>query len=152
GPPRAAGPILFAADWFAFHRFEDFMITMQRKNLLGVAGLAVALLTALAAADSVKLKTGSVLTGKILKQNEKSVWLDVGPNVVEFNMDDVDSVQLSEGEKSVEVQSDSLFHTAANLREMSPKEQAKRIGAAVIKVSTPAGLGSGVIISEDGYA
>jgi serine protease Do len=52
----------------------------------------------------------------------------------------------------VQVKSDSLFHTADNLPEMSPKEQAKRIGSAVIKVSTPGGLGSGVIIDENGYA
>ena len=35
---------------------------------------------------------------------------------------------------------------------MSPREHAKRIGPAVIKVSTPGGLGSGVIINEDGSA
>jgi len=72
--------------------------------------------------------------------------------VVEFNMDDVVSVELSEAAEPVEVASESLFHTASNLREMSPKEQAKRIGPAVIKVSTPGGLGSGVIINDRGFA
>jgi serine protease Do len=104
------------------------------------------------AADTVKLKSGAELGGKIVKQNEKAVWLDVGPTVVEFNMDDVDSVQVTESEAPVAVQADSLFRTASNLREMNPKEQAKRIGAAVIKVATPSGLGSGVIINDDGYA
>jgi serine protease Do len=36
--------------------------------------------------------------------------------------------------------------------ELSPKEHAKIIGPAVIKVSTPRGLGSGVIISRYGHA
>ena len=36
--------------------------------------------------------------------------------------------------------------------ELSPEEHAKVLGPSVIKVSTPGGLGSGVIISPDGYA
>jgi len=116
-------------------------------------GLAVAsAIGATAQADTVKLKSGASLDGKVIKQNEKSVWLDVGPTVVEFNMDDVVNVELSDAAAPMEVASESLYHTATNLREMTPKEQAKRIGSAVIKVSTPGGLGSGVIIHEDGFA
>lgn len=105
-----------------------------------------------AAGDTVKLKNGNAVEGKVLKQNEKAVWLDVGPSVIEFNMDDVNAVSLSEAAAPIQVESESLFHTASNLREMAPKEQAKRVGPAVIKVSTPSGLGSGVIIHEQGYA
>jgi serine protease Do len=35
---------------------------------------------------------------------------------------------------------------------LPPREQARILGPAVIKVSTPGGLGSGVILSRDGYA
>jgi serine protease Do len=80
------------------------------------------------------------------------VWLDVGPEVLSFSMEDVETVERTEAGEKVEVKADSLFHTAENLAELPPKEQAKRIGPAVIKVSTPSGLGSGVIINEDGYA
>jgi len=121
-----------------------------RKCLLAVGALAVT--TAMVSADSIKLKSGAVLNGSILKQNEKTVWLDVGPTVLEFTMDDVESVELADTKADVEVKSESLFHTAENLREMNPKEQAKSIGPAVIKVSTPSGLGSGVIINEEGMA
>jgi serine protease Do len=106
----------------------------------------------LACADTVKLKTGTVLEGKVIKRNDKRVWLDIGPDVVQFGMEDVESVEVADTPEAAQVTSESLFHTAINLPEMSPKEQAKRIGAAVIKVSTPGGLGSGVIIDEEGHA
>jgi len=47
---------------------------------------------------------------------------------------------------------DELYSHASNPPTLSPKEHAKRIGPAVIKVSTPGGLGSGVIIDKSGYA
>ena len=117
-----------------------------------LAAVAAACMVGSVAADTVKLKSGASLQGKVLKQNEKTVWLDVGPDVLEFAMDDVDAVELAEIKETAQVQSDSLYHTATNLRELPPKEQAKRIGPAVIKVSTPSGLGSGVIINEGGHA
>jgi serine protease Do len=123
----------------------------NRIRLVPVALLAAALLLP-AAADTVKLKSGGTLQGKVLKQSEKTIWLDVGPDVLSFDMDDVDSVELAEVTETAVTKSESIFHTARNLRELPPKEQAKRIGPAVIKVSTPGGLGSGVIINEDGYA
>jgi serine protease Do len=134
------------------NRFEVLMMQAACKGALAAATVGFALVTASVRADSVKLKSGAALDGKVVKQNEKSVWLDVGPSVVEFSMDDVASVQMADAAVEVATDSDSLFHTASKLREMSPKEQAKRIGPAVIKVSTPGGLGSGVFISDDGYA
>src|SRR5262245_5224511 len=103
-------------------------------------------------ADTVTLKNGTVLEGKVIKRNDKRIWRDIGPDVVEFGVEDVATVETTDAAAPVKVKSDSLFHTADNLPEMSPKEQAKRIGSAVIKVSTPGGLGSGVIIDEEGHA
>ena len=50
------------------------------------------------------------------------------------------------------VSSGTLYSTAVKPVERSPKEHARLIGPAVIKVGTPGGLGSGVIINEDGSA
>ena len=102
--------------------------------------------------DEVTLKSGVVIRGIILKRNNKKVWVDVGSDVLEFSMDDVDDIVKVAGSDVFKVKSDTLFHTVTNPPELSPREQAKRIGPAVIKVSTPRGLGSGVIINKDGYA
>ena len=104
------------------------------------------------AADQIRLNSGGVLEGKILKRNDKMLWLDVGPNVLAFNLDDIDLVELGEPYAPAATDSDSLFHTARELPELSPREQAKRVGPAVIKVATPRGQGSGVIINDEGYA
>lgn len=125
---------------------------MIQPTVRCLAILAAACLMSAAVADTVTLKSGSVLVGKVVKETEKSLWLDIGPKILEISMDDVDSTEVTELQAPVSVTSESLFHTASNLREMNPKEQAKVVGPAVIKVSTPGGLGSGVIINEDGYA
>lgn len=104
------------------------------------------------AADIVLLKSGRKLEGTIVKRTDRRLWLDVGPDVIVFEMADVGEVQNAAGESQAKRTDDSLFSTATNLPEMSPREHAKVIGPAVIKVSTPAGLGSGVIIHPEGYA
>ncbi len=103
-------------------------------------------------ADIVVLKSGRRLEGSIVKRSDQKLWLDVGPDVIVFEMGDVAEVQNAAGESQATRTADSLFSTAADLPELSPREHAKIIGPAVIKVSTPAGLGSGVIINPEGYA
>jgi len=122
------------------------------NRIAAVLPLALALVAAPLAADTVTLKSGATVSGIVLKRSDRKVWIDVGTDVLAFAMDDVESVtDDDEGARGTLVQ-DSLFIVAENLPELPPKEQAKRIGPAVIKVSTPAGLGSGVIIHPDGYA
>ncbi|MSR28840.1 MAG: trypsin-like serine protease [Phycisphaerales bacterium] len=102
--------------------------------------------------DVVLLKSGRRLEGSIVKRSDRRLWLDVGPDVIVFDMSDVGEVQNAVGESQAIRTVDSLFTTATDLPEMSPREHAKIIGPAVIKVSTPAGLGSGVIVNPEGYA
>lgn len=124
---------------------------MARRAALTMAGLAAAMAAAAATADVVTLKSGSTLEGEVVKRNNEKVWLDIGPTVLEFDVDDIAEVTIA-SEENVKVKQESLYHTATNLPELSPREHAKRIGPAVIKVSTPSGLGSGVIINGEGYA
>ena len=128
----------------------------MRRHFTGIATVAAALLTGLpgsvAVSDTIRLTSGASLHGTVLKRNEHTVWLDVGPRVLAFSVDDIDEIELDEAEVTAAVESDSLFHTVRNLPQLSPKEQARRIGSAIIKVATPGGLGSGVILDEFGHA
>jgi len=118
-----------------------------------VAILMATIAATIAVGDTVTLQSGAVIEGDIIKRNDESVWIDVGPTILEFKVGDVGSIEESDADASINVVDDtSLYRTATGLPERSPKEQAKRIGAAVIKVSTPSGLGSGVIINPEGYA
>jgi serine protease Do len=116
------------------------------------AGILGAAPASPAAADVVKLKSGASVDGTVLKRSDRRIWVDVGPDVLSFDMNDVAGVESSSAGASVETKLDTLFSTATGLAELPPREQAKILGPAVIKVSTPGGLGSGVILSRDGYA
>ena len=114
--------------------------------------LVSGVLGSVAAGDVVMLTGGAAVHGTVIKRNEHTVWLDVGPRVLAFDVDDIVEIEFDTTESIDPVETDSLFHTARNLPELDPREQAKRVGAAVIKISTPGGLGSGVIIDEAGHA
>ena len=121
-------------------------------TVLAAAIAAIAPMAEFAGADLVKLKSGASIDGTVLKRTDRRIWIDVGADVLSFEMDDVASVDSSSAGASVEVKQDSIFSTAKGLAELPPREQAKILGPAVIKVSTPGGLGSGVILSREGYA
>jgi serine protease Do len=122
--------------------------------LLGVFVGAMALaVSAAEAADTVKLKSGAQVVGEVLKRTDRAVWVDVGADVLRFSMDDVEIVEMGQvATEKLETKQDSLFSTAEDLPELPAKDQAKLVGPTVIKVSTPSGLGSGVIINKEGFA
>lgn len=123
-----------------------------RSASLVVALLLPSLIAGGVAADTVKLKSGAQIMGTVLKRTDRAVWVDVGTEVLRFAMDDVENVDMAAAAEKVEVKQDSLFSIADDLPELPAKDQAKRLGPTVIKVSTPAGLGSGVIINKAGFA
>ena len=102
--------------------------------------------------DTIVLKDGGEVRGTIVKRNARTVWIDLGPTLVSFDLEQVADIVQNETDGKVEADQGTLFSIAGNLPELSPKEHAKLIGPAVVKVSTPGGLGSGVIISPDGHA
>ena len=127
----------------------------MKRRPSGTAVTAILLggmLGSVAAGDVVRLNGGSEVHGTVIKRNEHTVWLDVGPRVLAFDVDDIVEVELDTAESTGPIETNWLFHTARNLPELNPREQAKRVGASVVKISTPGGLGSGVIIDEEGHA
>jgi serine protease Do len=128
-------------------------LTPHAFVVAGISALLAALmLSSLAAADTITLKGGATIDGAVIKRTDRRIWIDVGATVLDFSMDDVDTVDSTNAAANVETKLDTLFSTAAGLADLPPREQARILGPAVIKVSTPGGLGSGVILSRDGYA
>jgi len=101
--------------------------------------------------DVVSLRSGAVLSGTILKRDDRRIWLDIGPDVIVLGADEVDHIESSVDRPHTTIR-ESLYTIIPDLPERAPREHAVRLGPAVIKVSTPRALGSGVIISEDGHA
>lgn len=106
--------------------------------------------------DTITLLSGKTVMAPILKETSSTLWLDLGFDVLAVPRNEIRSILRADRTAGVDVQRDdsALFFTAdsEDLPESTPADLAKRIGEAVIKVSTPSGLGSGYIIHPDGYA
>ncbi len=131
----------------------------SRASLVALAIASVTFLATQPAAaapqdglDVVQLKGGARIEGTVLKRTDRRVWIDVGSDVLMFEMEDVTDVVSGGAEAPAKVEAEDLYFHAIDPPQLAPKEHAKRIGPAVIKVSTPGGLGSGVIISAEGFA
>jgi len=122
------------------------------KYLL-ISSLAISTICCITQADIVRLRGNTEVHGHILKRTQQCIWIDIGSQVIAIDMDQISDVVRDSSENNDDkVVSTTLFRTKTKLPDLSPREQAKRVGASVIKVSTPGGLGSGVLLNEDGYA
>ena len=120
---------------------------------LGAGDAAFADETGPPGSDRLVLEGGAEVVGEIVKRTGASIWIDVGPQVLEFRLADVVEVIDRDGDAAAGTTFDGgIFSMAEDLPERSPLEQADRLGPAVVKVATPRGLGSGVIVHPDGYA
>lgn len=106
--------------------------------------------------DTITTVDGKTIMAPILKETADRVWLDMGFDVLVVPRTEIRSILRADRDEidSAEKDLSALFFTApeGSLPESSPRELAKTIGEAVIKVSTPSGLGSGFIIHPEGYA
>lgn len=131
--------------------------------MLAAAGLAVAGGGATAqdaapralAVDTLTLTDGRTLTAPILKETDGSVWLDLGFDVVEIPRKEIRTILRADRTAAVVATEDeeAFYFTAeaGSLTRSTPAALAKQIGEAVVKVSTPSGLGSGYVLHPDGY-
>ena len=90
------------------------------------AALPAAAIAAPAGADVIRLKGGAVVEGAILKRSDQKVWIDVGPDVLQFRLADVDAIEVQEAAAAGDQESEAVFHTASGLPELSPQEQIGR--------------------------
>ncbi|MBN8645795.1 MAG: trypsin-like peptidase domain-containing protein, partial [Planctomycetes bacterium] len=103
--------------------------------------------------DTVTLTDGRLIAAPIIKESPTTLWLDLGADVVAIPRSQVQSILRAKEDTDADASTGKdLFKTAKRLAESTPKDLAKKIGEAVIKVSTPSGLGSGFIINAEGFA
>jgi serine protease Do len=125
-----------------------------------LAGVTVAVLSAApAAADELRLVDGSSVSGPVLKENESSVFVDLGFTVLAVPRDRiVERLATRPDDGADQTQPHSLPHAAAQalyreakLPELTVQKAVERYSEAVVLVRVPGKLGSGFIIREDGY-
>jgi serine protease Do len=111
--------------------------------------------------DTVRLKGEASVLGKILKEDEKVVVIDLGYDVLVIPQSEVLEIKrqketLQEAQESTPAPADTLLSltqkpTAAGGREKSVKEVVDLYENSVVVISNPKGWGTGFIVTEDGY-
>ncbi len=119
--------------------------------------------------DTIVLKEGQRLTGDILAEKETLVYIDVGVTVLTIPKEkileyeytktlepqdiDADAPDVNDlGAQGIKSQqpADQLYRTA-DLKKTTIEKCVKAVSEAVVKVSSPVGMGSGFFINENGY-
>jgi serine protease Do len=106
-----------------------------------------------ATADTLTLGSGRQVKGKVIKETNDSLFVDVGYTVIEVPKKQILKRTTDEVEKKTtgaQAKKGDLFSTIER-EEMSVKDNVERTAGAVVMVSTPGGLGSGFIITADGH-
>jgi serine protease Do len=125
-------------------------------------------------ADRIVLKEGQTITGNILVEKEAAIYVDIGITVLSIPRDKILEYEYGEAaeEKDVndvnnlvvsspsgvprtaigkaETPGGQLYRTA-KLQKTTIEKCVAAYSEAVVKVSSPAGLGSGFFINENGY-
>lgn len=125
---------------------------MLRIGLVPLALFALSLRPVAYGQDvvTVKLAGGAQLTASLLQRNDQRVVLDLGYEVVTIDAKRVLSITKPEEEAKSQTSSRDFF-TLGRLEEAPVPQLVRRFGDAVVTVSTPSGLGSGFIISDQGH-
>jgi serine protease Do len=137
---------------------------MKRKPVFVFIMLGIMSFSGLLSADTIILKGGSSITGKILAEKETQLVVDIGIEVLVIDRDKIISIksdEVSEGPPSEldteeigppepEVVKHNLYSTG-QFAKKTLEQCYDLVAEAVVKVSRPGGMGSGFFVTEDGY-
>jgi serine protease Do len=124
--------------------------------------VSLGLLLTTGSADRITLKQGQIITGEIISEKDAHLVIDIGAAILKIEKEKVLDYQYTEGfdieepndPNSSEIISDSAankLYSTARLQKTTVEKCVERVAEAVVKVSTPAGMGSGFFINDQGY-
>jgi len=125
---------------------------MKIRDCLRILPFFVAV-SVLAEDSSVRLVSGGIITGEVLKDNAEAVVVDLGFTALRIPRAAVAGVEKITGKK-VERKTlfgKGLYREGGESRNLALRDLVEKLGEAVVMVRTPTGLGSGFIIHPDGY-
>jgi len=120
----------------------------------------------LCAADTIVLKEGQTLTGDILVEKDDELVVDIGVAVLAIHKEEILQYEYTRADEEATVDSndaafettaevvqanDGRLYTQAKLAKTTIEECVDSVSEAVVKVSSPTGMGSGFFLNEDGY-
>jgi len=140
---------------------KNCRLIMKYYRALILAVICAGLSAAGALADVVVLKGGQELKGDIVAQKHGKLYVDIGVTVVALPKEDVleyhynNQVEVNEvaatvGQEIGEAGKGRLYYTG-DFPKRTIEECVAEVSEAVVKVSSPAGMGSGFFINGQGY-
>ena len=140
---------------------------MKFRGVAVISFLLVLRIAGICLADRIVLKEGQRLTGDILAEKETVIYVDIGVTVITIPKEKILEYEYTETSEAQDVDANSpdandleageserpagqLYRTA-NLKKTTIEKSVKAVSEAVVKVSSPAGMGSGFFINEEGY-
>lgn len=138
---------------------------MRYYRTLVLVAVFASLFAGLTRADVVVLKGGQKLVGDIVAERQGKLYVDVGVTVIAVPKEDVQeyhydterdgntvSMQAVMEANSLEAEltKGRLYHTG-RFQKRTIEQCVAEVSEAVVKVSSPAGMGSGFFINEQGY-
>ncbi len=116
-------------------------------------------------AATIVLKQGQSITGEVIQEKETYIVVDIGFTALKIQRADIQQIknvepntpQANENNEPLKeetlpnIQPEGQLYRTANLKKTTIEKGVEMISEAVVKVSTPAAMGSGFFINEDGY-
>ena len=135
-------------------------------RLYGIFILFFLFVCGLCAGDTIVLKEGQTLTGDILAEKSDELIVDIGVSVLTIHKEKILQYEYTRADEEITVDSNETvlettvevsqagrerLYTQARLEKTTIEKCVERVSEAVVKVSSPAGMGSGFFLNEDGY-
>lgn len=135
-------------------------------RLYGIFILFFLFVCGLCAGDTIVLKEGQTLTGDILAEKSDELIVDIGVSVLTIHKEKILQYEYTRADEEIAVDSNETvlettvevsqagrerLYTQARLAKTTIEKCVERVSEAVVKVSSPTGMGSGFFLNEDGY-
>ncbi len=128
------------------------MVTMKNRVSL-IAFLFMAIFCGGVGAETIVLKDRNRIAAPVIKETSEHLFVDLGFDILKVPRDAIASVGSSSPEALAPpaAPSQNGLYALGNPQVHSTVEGVRAFGPAVVVVKSPAGLGSGFIVHEDGY-
>ncbi|MFH1706800.1 MAG: trypsin-like peptidase domain-containing protein [Planctomycetota bacterium] len=125
---------------------------MTRWICVGFAGLAVAAGLAAGEVEIIRLKGGAAVEGLVLSEKEDHLIVDLGFAGLTIPIGDIVSRTPKDAGAGAAagVERAEDIYTLCTMEEATIQDKVRRFGDGVVLIKTPAGLGSGFVINDQG--
>lgn len=120
-----------------------------------IAGILICTVVSVAHGfHSIDLKSGAVVQGEIVLERPELYYVDLGFDIIEIPKGAVASLsEMASGSPvpASPIMTDSLYGVSNGGEDQPIRDWVRDLGASVVLVQTPTGLGSGFIVNGEGY-